>query len=87
VRKKIPELWKKKSWILNQGHAPVHDVLTMKQSLTDKCIPVVKHPPYSLYLAPCDFSLFPKEKTTLRRIHFQSVDDVKTKMTGLLNRA
>jgi hypothetical protein len=31
VRKKRPELWKKKLWILHQDNAPVYNALAMKQ--------------------------------------------------------
>jgi hypothetical protein len=44
VRKKWPELWKKKSWILHQDNAPAHNSLAVKQFLADKCIPVLEHP-------------------------------------------
>jgi hypothetical protein len=42
VRKKRPEFWKKKSWILHQDIAPAHIALTVKQFLADKCIPVLQ---------------------------------------------
>jgi hypothetical protein len=77
VRKKRPELWKKKSWILHADDAPAHNALAVKQFLANKCIPVLKLPPHSLDLAPCDFYLFPKLKNTLKGTHFQSVNEVK----------
>jgi hypothetical protein len=43
MRKKIPELWKKKSWILHQDNAPVRNALAVKQFFADKCKPVLKH--------------------------------------------
>jgi hypothetical protein len=45
MRKKWPELWKKKSWILHQDNAPAHNALAVKQFLADKCIPVLEPPP------------------------------------------
>jgi hypothetical protein len=45
VRKKISDLWKKKSWIMHQDNTPAHTALTMKQFLAGKCIPVLQHPP------------------------------------------
>jgi hypothetical protein len=45
ARKKRPELWKKKSWILHQDNVPVHNALAVKQFLANKCIPVIEQPP------------------------------------------
>jgi hypothetical protein len=61
MRKKNPELWKKKSWILHQDNEPVHNALTVKQFITDKCIPLLEHPfpPYSLDLPPVTFTCPP----------------------------
>jgi hypothetical protein len=86
VRKKRPELWNKKSWILHQDTVPAHNAIVVKQFLADKCIPMFEHHLYSLDLAPCDVYLFPKLKSVLKGTHFQSVDEVKTKMADLLNR-
>jgi hypothetical protein len=69
VRKKRPELWKKKSWILHQDNAPAHNALTVKQFLVDRYIPVLQHPLYSPDLALCDFYLFPKVKSALKGTH------------------
>jgi transposase len=38
---------------------------------------VVPHPPYSPDLAPTDFFLFPKLKTTLKRHHFQTTEEIQ----------
>ena len=35
-------------------------------------------PPYSSDMAPCDFSLFPKIKRTLKGRHFTAIDDIKS---------
>jgi hypothetical protein len=78
VRKKRPELWKKKSWILHQDNAAAHSALAVKQFLADKCILVLQHPFYSPDLAPCDFYLFPKVKSALKVTNFQSVNEVKS---------
>lgn len=45
---------------------------------------ILQHPPYSPDLAPCDFFLFPKIKSSLKGTHFQTVDDVKMKTAELL---
>ena len=55
IRKKRPELWKDKSWVLHQDNAPAHSALSVKRFLAKYSIPVLDHPPYSPDLAPCDF--------------------------------
>jgi hypothetical protein len=35
VRKKRPELWKKKPWILHQVNAPAHNTLAVRQFLAN----------------------------------------------------
>ncbi|KAF0740779.1 protein GVQW3-like [Aphis craccivora] len=50
-------------------------LIKLREKIPDKQIPVVPHPPYSPYLAPCDFFLFPKIKTDLKG---QGFDDIKT---------
>ena len=37
----------------------------------------VPYPPYSLDLAPADFFLFPKLKTTLKGCHFQTIEETQ----------
>jgi hypothetical protein len=65
VRKKMPELWKKKWWILPQGNVPAHSGLAVKQFLANKCIPALESD-----LAPCDVYLLPKLKSALKGTHF-----------------
>jgi transposase len=37
----------------------------------------VPHPPYSPDLAPADFFLFPKLRTTLKGHNFQTIEEIK----------
>jgi len=37
----------------------------------------VPHPSYSPDLAPADFLLFPKLKTTLKGCHFQAIEEIR----------
>jgi transposase len=57
----------------------------VKQFLTNRNITVLEHPPYSPYLAPCDFYLFPKIKSVLKGTHFLSVENVKVKTEEILS--
>ncbi|KAJ8957683.1 hypothetical protein NQ318_017575 [Aromia moschata] len=77
VRKKRPELWKNKSWILHQDNVPAHNTLSVKRYLAARGIPVLEYAPYSPDLAPCEFFLFPKIKSTLKVTPFESMEEVK----------
>jgi transposase len=44
----------------------------------------VPHPPYSPDLAPADFFLFPKLKTTLKGRRFQTIKEIQENATGEL---
>jgi len=45
----------------------------IRQNMT----PVGPNPPYSPDLAPADFFLFPKSKTTLKGHHFQPIEEMQ----------
>ena len=66
VRRKRPDLWTAKNWLLHHDNAPVHSSHLIQNFLAKHGIPVVRHPPYSPDMAPCDFWLFPKLKTPLK---------------------
>jgi len=85
-RRRRPEMWKNSSWVLHQDNAPAHNALSVKTFLTKHKITMLKHPPYSPDLAPCDFFLFPKINSALKGTRFQSVDAVKAKATELMNK-
>ncbi|GFU50285.1 transposable element Tcb2 transposase [Trichonephila clavipes] len=80
IRKKLPELWKDKLWILHQDNGPTHLVLSVKVFLAKYSIPVLDHSFYSLNLVPFGFCLFPKVKSALKTTRFQSVEAVKEKV-------
>jgi len=68
VRRKRPEVFANKSWILHHENAPAHTALTVREFLATKQITVLEHPDNSPDLAPNDFSLFPKIKEILKGI-------------------
>jgi hypothetical protein len=68
-------MWKKKLWILHQDNALANNTLTMKEFSADMCIPVLKHPLYSLDLAPCNFYLFPPREKCIQRNSFSACRD------------
>jgi hypothetical protein len=52
-------------WFLHWDNSPVHTAATVQDYLEAKGIKTIRHPPYSLDLAPADFFLFPKVKSEL----------------------
>jgi hypothetical protein len=53
------------------------DVLLIHEFLTKHEATVVPQPPYSPYLAPADFILFPKFKSSLKGRWFQAVEEIE----------
>ena len=49
------------------------------------CIKTVTHPPYSQYLALCDFWLFPKLKENLRGCRYETIEEMKEAVTKVIN--
>ncbi|XKL59606.1 hypothetical protein PGB90_000622 [Kerria lacca] len=61
-----------------------HSALSVKWFLAKYNIPVLDHLPYSPDLAPCDFYLFPKVKSTLKGTRLESVEAEKEKTARVL---
>jgi histone-lysine N-methyltransferase SETMAR len=59
------------SWQCTHPHIPENH-----KFVTNICIVIVPHLPYSLDLAPSDFTLFPKLKMKLKGLHFETVSDI-----------
>ena len=55
VRRKKPELWRNRTWMLHHDSAPADASLLIRSYLV-KQTSVVPYPPYSPDLAPADFS-------------------------------
>ncbi len=85
VRKKWPELWKNKSWILHPDNALARKTLSAKHYLATRGTTMLEHTSWSPHLAPCDFFLFPNIKTALKGIPFESKEEMKWKLAELLN--
>ncbi|UYV79428.1 USP2, partial [Cordylochernes scorpioides] len=66
IRRIRPEYRDEDSWCLLHDNAPSHSSLIVRRFLAKNNVCVLNHPPYSLYLAPCDFYLFPKIKLKLK---------------------
>jgi len=63
--------------MLHHDNAPAHASLLIRSYLAKHQTSVVPHPPYSPDLAPADFFLFPKLKTTLKRCRFQTIEGIQ----------
>jgi transposase len=63
--------------MLHHDNAPAHASLLVRSYLAKHQTSVVPHPPYSPDLAPADFLLFPKLKTTLKGRRLQTRTDIK----------
>jgi hypothetical protein len=66
VRRKRPQLWRNNSWLLHHGNAPAHASLLIHDFLVNTNTTEFPLSPYSPELAPADFFLFPKLKSTLK---------------------
>jgi transposase len=76
VRRKRPELWENQTWMLHHDNTPAHASF-IRSYLAKHQISVVPNAPYSPDLAPADFFLFPKLKTTLKGRRFQTKEDIQ----------
>jgi len=77
VRRKRPELWENHTWTSHHDNAPAHASLLIRSYLAKHKTSVVPHSPCSPELAPADFFLFPKLKTTLKRRRFQTIEEIQ----------
>ena len=77
MRRKWSEMWENHTWMLHHDKAPAHTSLLILSYLAKYQISVVPHPHYSPDLAPADFLLFPKLKTTLKGRHFQITEEIQ----------
>jgi len=63
--------------MLHHDNALGHASLLIHSYLAKQRTSVVPHPPYSPDLAPADFFLFHKLKTTLKTRRFQTVEEIQ----------
>jgi transposase len=78
VRKKRPDAWREKRWMLQHDNAPSYSSFLVRDFLAKHETTVLPQPPYSPDLAPADFFLFPKLKSTLKGRRFESTEAIKT---------
>ena len=78
IRRKRPELWLRKNWLLLDDKAPSHRSVVVQEELATQEITVLPHTPYQRDLAPCDFLAFPNKKALLCGRRFHSAEEVMT---------
>ena len=81
VRRKRPEMWENQTWMLLHDNVPTHVSLLISSYLAKYQISVVPHPTYSPELAPAEFFLFPKLKTTLKESRLQTIEEIQENAT------
>jgi transposase len=81
VRRKRPQLWTNQSWVLHHDNAPAHLSFLVCNFLAKNEMTVVPQPPYSPDLAPANFFLFPKLKSSLKGRCFDTFDKIQKNST------
>ena len=66
VRKKRTHAWRENRWMLQHDNALSHSLFLVRDFLAKHTTTVLPQPPYSPDLAPAEFFLFPKFKSTLK---------------------
>jgi len=77
VHRKRRELWENQTWMLHHDSALAHTSFFICIYLPKHQTSFVPYPPYSPDLAPADFFMFPKLKTTLKGCHFQTIEEIQ----------
>ncbi len=77
IRHKRPELWKDRSFLLHHDNASPHTSDFTLRKLQEWKVQTLDHPPNLPDLAPCNFALFPKLKSTLRGRKFDNIKQVQ----------
>jgi len=85
VRRKWPEMWKNRDWLLHHDNAPAHTSLIVREFLSKNNMTTVPHPAYSPDLAPCDFSMFPKMKLHLKERRFVPIEEIQAESQQVLS--
>ena len=84
VQRKQPDIWTEKNWQLHHDNALTQSAHVIKGFLAKNNATLVQQPPYCPNLAPSNFWLFPKLKTMLKGMRFQSCTDIIKKTMAKL---
>ena len=72
------------NWQLHHDDVPAHASSLLNSFLAKHQITQVTQPRYNPDLAPCNFWLFPKLKSTLKRKRFQTIGEIQENTMGQL---
>jgi len=81
IRRKRPQLWTNQSWVLHHDNVPADSSFVVHNFLAKNEASVVPQPPYSPDLAPADFFLFPKLKSTLKGRRLDTFYEIQKNLT------
>jgi transposase len=70
--------------VLHHDNAAAHTSFLVRNFLAKNEMAIVPHPSYSPDLAPADFFLFPKLKSTLKGRRFETSDEIQKNSTKKL---
>jgi hypothetical protein len=73
------------TWLLHHDNVPSHTSVLTQQFLVKYKMALIPQPPYSPYLAPCDFFLFQKMKLNLKGRRFDSIEVIQAKLQRVLD--
>jgi transposase len=76
VRRRRPDLWRGKNWLLHHDDVLAHSSLLIRDFLTKHETKLVLQPPYSPDSALADFFLFTMLKSILKGRRFESVEEI-----------
>ena len=74
------------TWVLHHDNAPSHTALCVHELLVKHNVAMQSQPPYRPSLAPGDFFLFMRIKTTLKGCRFDGIEAIQSTMTTALNK-
>ena len=73
-------------FVPHQLNAPPHKTKQVNELLMKKRISLINHPPYSPDLSPCDYFLFPRLKTKMKRAFYDDIPAIQTAVTEVLKK-
>ena len=82
VRRKRPHFWSSGGWLLHHENAPAHSSNLVQQFLSKHSISLLRQPPYSPDIAPCDFCFFQNSKN-----HSKDSDSMTKRRLKIMRRA
>ena len=68
-------------WLLHLDNAPAHSSNLVQEFLAKHKIVLLRQPPYSPDIAPCDFWMFPKLKMALKGKRFDDIETIQSNAT------